>query len=111
MRRRASKFWPLAQVQPTNGASKPGAPNPALYSQHQRFKFASSQPRASVDTVDDQTYGALPDLHPHVVFVRVEYRSTWRTLSHRLAMSDISIGWMRRSALRRPSRSTSLSSS
>src|SRR6516164_11637274 len=59
MRRRASKFWPLAQVQPhdaANGASEPGAPNPALYSQHQRFKFASSQPRASVDTVDDQTF-------------------------------------------------------
>jgi hypothetical protein len=92
-------------------ALEPGAPNRPLYSHHQRFKFASSQPRASVDTVDDQTYGDLPDLHPHVVFVRVECRSTWRTLSHRLAMSDVSIGWTRRSALRRPSCSTSLSSS
>ena len=37
--------------------SEPVAPNRALYSQHQRFKFASSQPRASVDISWD-----LPDL-------------------------------------------------
>src|SRR6516164_7403282 len=36
---------------------EPVAPNRALYSHHQRFKFASSQPRASVDTSWD-----LPDL-------------------------------------------------
>jgi hypothetical protein len=62
MRPRASEFWPLAQVHPTNATNRalePGAPNRALYSHHQRFKFASSQPRVSVDTVDDQTSGDL----------------------------------------------------
>ena len=71
MRPRASKFWPLAGHPPCHQwCPEPVAPNRALYSQHQRFQIASSQPRASVDTVDDQTSCDLPDLHPLVVFVR-----------------------------------------
>src|SRR5215467_4767129 len=100
----------MAQVHPTiNRRPEPDAPRRALYSQHQRFKFASSQPRASVDTVDDQTSCDLPDLHPRVVFVRVECRLAWTTLSHRVGdvSLDVSIGWARRSALRRPSCATS----
>jgi len=91
-------------------ALEPGAPNWPLYSHHQRFKFASSQPRASVDTVDDQTYGDLPDLH-HTLYSFGSSVNRLGEHSHRLAMSDVSIGWTRRSALRRPSCSTSLSSS
>ena len=103
-RPRASKVWPFGTGHPPchQWCPEPVAPHRALYSQHQRFKFASSQPRTSMDTVDDQTSCDLPDLHPCVVFVRVECRSTSRSKAVHTAGDvslDVAIGRTRRSAL------------